>query len=53
MKMMQPVKRIIINMKMRRKILLIFLLVGVLPFLCYIIFPTGIRIKSCWNGKPA
>lgn len=38
MKMMQPVKRIIINMKMRRKILLIFLLVGVLPFLCYIIF---------------
>ena len=25
-------------MKIRRKVLLIFLLVGVLPFLCYIIF---------------
>ncbi|WP_455619235.1 sensor histidine kinase [Eisenbergiella sp.] len=38
MKMVQHLKRTVINMKMRRKILLIFLLVGVLPFLCYIIF---------------
>ena len=38
MKTREQLKRMIINMKIRRKILLIFLVVGVLPFLCYIIF---------------
>lgn len=35
MKTREQLKRMIINMKIRRKILLIFLVVGVLPFLCY------------------
>lgn len=53
MNKLSSLKKYVINMKIRRKVLLIFLLVGVLPFLCYIIFPIAIRTKSCWKGKPA
>ena len=38
MNKLSSLKKYVINMKIRRKVLLIFLLVGVLPFLCYIIF---------------
>lgn len=33
------------------KVLIFFFWWGVLPFLCYIIFPTAIRTKSCWKGN--
>ena len=38
MNKLSSLKKYVSNMKIRRKVLLIFLLVGVLPFLCYIIF---------------